>query len=98
MASFTGAAQTSGTADTGILEIEATLSTGTATGLVLANLVLHHQKGASGFGGTATGPQVLLASGASVNVTGTSFGISVNPGTAATWTFGPVIAEASNTI
>jgi hypothetical protein len=98
MLSFTGSAQTSGTADTGFCEIEAVLSTGTATGNILGAYVLHHTKGASGFGGTATGAQVQQASGASVNVTGTYFGISVNPGASANWTFGPVSAQAFNTI
>jgi hypothetical protein len=97
MVSFTGVVQTSG-ADVGIVEIEATLSTGTATANIFAGFILHHTKGPSGFGGTASGPQVLQSSGSSVNVTGASFGVSCNPGASASWTFGPVTAEASNTI
>lgn len=97
--SFTGAAQTAST-DFGFIDVEAVIRATGATTVVQSALAFHHTKGASGFGGTATGPQVLqvLSSQFDATPANTKVGFSCHPGATGVWTFSVVTAEALNIV
>lgn len=97
--SFTGAAQTA-TIDGAFIDVEAIYRAAGATAVVVSYLKFEHAKGASGFGGTATGPQILVANSTPFDITASPLvaGFSCHPGATGQWVFQIVDAQAVNTV
>src|SRR6185369_12991017 len=90
----TGAAQTAAT-DVGRFEVVAVVRATGATTIIAVGLEMQHNNGASGFQTVAVERQAT-STGFDATIASTKIGLSVNPGTAAVWTFQVVAAELIN--